>query len=1073
MKKLVTCLFVFLMFGLITDISAQKRTVTGQVISADDSSPLPGVTVKVKGTNRGTVTNADGNYEISIPDNNVVLVFSFIGYQNKEIAVGNQSEIDVTLQQSVEELGDVVVTALGIERDRKKLGYSVQGISEENITSAPDFNIVNSLSGKIAGVQVTNSGSQVGASSRITIRGNSSFSGNQPLFVVDGVPIDNSTSNLSGIGGVDYGNAASDISPENIESITVLKGANAAALYGSRASNGAIIIETKKGRTSGVSVDFSSSVVVDKAAYFPAYQNEYGGGNRGSEFEYQRYLDENPGSNLTYNEYAKQFSYNYVDGKGGGVNDGGSTSWGPRLDAGLTLDQWATGPDSPYRSRSDNVKNFFETGTSYINNIGISAQEGIASGRLSVNNRNTSGILHNTDMEQTNISGNLTLDPSDRFTASTSFTYVNKQSDNLPWSGYGWTGRAGFTWSMTSFAWGPRNLPISELRDVHEDDFNGHMFPNSNNPFASYHIYTQALNRDRVYGNVTLQFDLLDWISLKARTGLDFYGETQDEVTTSEDKGFQRSGIGGQFRLRDQKRKELNVDLMAEFTKNITESIQIDGILGAHLRRENLDSQTIGANDLTVPDLFTVSNVNGTPVTGQYEQEQEVQSLYSSVNLSYQDYLFLGVTGRNDWSSTLPANNRSYFYPSLSLGFSITEAFNIESDKFTYGQLRGSWARVGSDTSPYQLNRTYSAGSFNNVSIFNPSSTLPPINLKPEQTTSYEVGAELRFFGDRLGLDITYYDQITEDQILRVPTPTSSGYSSRLLNAAEIQNSGIELIVNGNIVQSIEPGGFEWDATVNYAKNKNIVNELYEGLETIQISPGFGGARSLGVPGEEWGAIYGIPFVRNDEGKIVVGSDGLPATTNEAQKLGNVTPDWTGGIRNSFRYKRASLSFLVDFKMGGDIFSTTAWHSYPTGAYKVTTKNNVREEGLVFDGFRFSDGAVKEDGSPNDIRVSAQDFFNGSWVWNNHEYSIIDASYIKLRELNIGYSFNVSGIDWLSQLNLSAYGRNLAILYRSDYMKEFMLDPEVQLGGGVRGVGFENFQIPTARTFGFKVNVRY
>ena len=382
----------------------------------------------------------------------------------------------------------------------------------------------------------------------------------------------------------------------------------------------------------------------------------------------------------------------------------------------------------------------------------------------------------------------------------------------------------------------------------------------------------------------------------------------------------------------------------------------------------------------------------------------------------------------------------------------------------SYAKVRFNVAKVGGDTGPYRLARTYSAGTYNAVATFRPTSTMPPLDLKPEETNSWEIGAETRFFNNRLSLDLTYYDETTVNQILSVATSTATGYASMLLNAGEIENKGIEIMLTGAVID--KPSGFKWDVTLNWAKNSNMVNELYGKLESYRISAGFGGATTLGIPGEEWGVIWGLPFVRNDAGKVVVDSRGIPKTTNVAKKLGTVTPNWTGGISNSFRYKGFNLNFLIDARFGGDVFSTTAWHSYPTGTYAVTTANNVRETGMIVDG-------VFEDGTPNNVRVSAQDYFGGAWMWNNHEYSILDGSYVKLRELVFGYDFNVQKVKWIQKLNLSLVARNLAILYQDESTKDLGIDPEVGFGGGEAGVGFENFQIPTTRSYGLKLKVNF
>lgn len=388
----------------------------------------------------------------------------------------------------------------------------------------------------------------------------------------------------------------------------------------------------------------------------------------------------------------------------------------------------------------------------------------------------------------------------------------------------------------------------------------------------------------------------------------------------------------------------------------------------------------------------------------------------------------------------------------------------MDSDVLSFLKLRGSWAQVGGDTDAYQLSRTYSANSYNSIAIFSPGSTLPPTNLKPEITSSFEFGADVRLWEDKFSLDLTYYDQTTVNQILSVATSTTTGYRSMLLNAGEIENKGVEVMMNFKALDKDD--GLNWDISLNWAKNKSTVNELYGDLDSYQISPGFGGCKTLGIPGEEWGVLWGLPYVYDDSGNMVVNAAGLPMTTNVGVNLGNVTPDWTGGLRNSFSYKDVNLSFLIDARMGGDFFSVTAWHAPFTGSYEGSTLNNVREEGLIVD-------AVKEDGSVNDVRVSAQDYYAGSWMWNNHEYSILDGSFVKLRELVIGYDFDVSNIPWLYSVNLSFVGRNLALLYRDQSTDELGIDPEVGLGGGDFGVGFENFQIPTLRNYGFKLRVSF
>jgi TonB-linked SusC/RagA family outer membrane protein len=1034
---------------------AQTRQLTGTVKDAATDEALPGVTVRIKETGQGTITGANGQFTIAFNQSEGNLIFSFIGLKTLEVPITASNTYNVTMEADVLGMDEVIVTALGISREKKTLGYAVQDIGAQELATAKDNNIVNTLSGKIAGVQVTSGGSTVGSSSRIVIRGNASFSGNEPLFVIDGTPIFNNTTNMAGGGGIDWGNTAADIDPNNIESMTVLKGANAAALYGSRATNGVILITTKKGSAGRqLGVDVTSSLVFDQAAYFPKFQNEYGGGWNGSEYLYKQHLA-STGTNMTYNEYAKQFGYNYVDGNGGGVNDGWPINWGPRLDAGLMLDQWSTGPNSPWISRPNNYRDYFETGINVENSVALSTNTAKVNGRLAFTNLDTKGIIPMTDQGQNTINGSITLRPTDRLTASANFSYIQKESKNIPNNGYSGIG--------VDYAWLQRDYDIYYAKQLFEEQGNeGHIFPSYDNPYYTQ-LNTTGFKRDRLFGNMSVDYKLTDWLSAMARIGTDFYNEYRKDITLAGTRGNIRRGRGGQFNQTQLFYQETNADLMLNFDKTFGD-LRVDGTLGANYRNYAHKNMYVRANDLTVPDLFTISNVKGSPVVSMYDYEKETNSVFFAANASYKNFLFLGVTGRNDWSSTLPAENRSYFYPSVSTGLILTEALNMDSDVLSFLKLRGSWAQVGGDTDAYQLSRTYSANSYNSIAIFSPGSTLPPTNLKPEITSSFEFGADVRLWEDKFSLDLTYYDQTTVNQILSVATSTTTGYRSMLLNAGEIENKGVEVMMNFKALDKDD--GLNWDISLNWAKNKSTVNELYGDLDSYQISPGFGGCKTLGIPGEEWGVLWGLPYVYDDSGNMVVNAAGLPMTTNVGVNLGNVTPDWTGGLRNSFSYKDVNLSFLIDARMGGDFFSVTAWHAPFTGSYEGSTLNNVREEGLIVD-------AVKEDGSVNDVRVSAQDYYAGSWMWNNHEYSILDGSFVKLRELVIGYDFDVSNIPWLYSVNLSFVGRNLALLYRDQSTDELGIDPEVGLGGGDFGVGFENFQIPTLRNYGFKLRVSF
>lgn len=1050
MKKFFSAIFIAVsMLMLQHEASAQQRQLTGIVVDKNGNG-IPSATVKVKESKQTTLTNDQGKFSIKGTTGQRLEVTS-IGFLTNAITIGDADVLKITLQSSDKELGEVVVTALGIKREKRSLGYSVQEIKGDQVNEAKDPNIVNSLSGKIAGIQVTSGGSAVGSSARITIRGNASLGNNTPLFVIDGTPIDNSSTSLDGNGGVDYGNATSDIDANNIASISVLKGSAAAALYGSRATNGVILITTKKGNSGAKNfgVDVSSSFVADVPTYFLNFQNQYGGGADGSEYLWKKNHPE-----LSYQDYAKTYSYNWVDGNGGGVNDANPVSWGPRLDDGLKLDQWSTGKNSPWISRPNNVRDFYQTGNTIEQNVSVYSKGDKAFGRLAFNRLDNKGTEYNTGQNQNTLSGSITLTPTDKFSIETNVNYLTKKL-TAPLNGY--------SGSMLDFAWFQRDIDTKYmLQQFQKEGNSGYISPFLDNEYYRL-TNTNILSRNRFYGNTTAKYKFNDWLNVLARVGTDFYNDYRNSITQAASANNVLSGRGGQFSQTQIYNTETNADLILNVDKQFKD-FHLSGLVGGNYRDVVYKSMFLSAPDLTVPDLFSISNVKGTPGVSNYNSEKETNSLYASADFSYKNYIFLGITGRNDWSSTLPSNNRSYFYPSVNLGFVFTDALKIKSDILTYGKIRASVANVGGDTDPFRLQSTYSASTFGGVSLFSQSRTLPPANLKPEKTKSYEFGTNLAFFKNRINLDVTYYNQKTVNQILSVPISTTSGYSSELINAGEIDNRGLELQLNAGIIKN--PEKFSWDMTLNFATNKNMVDKLYGDLKSYIIGTGPGGIATLASPGMAWGTLYGLGYVRDQNNNIVVDQSGIPLTSNIPKVLGNVTPKWTGGLQNSISYKKIQLSFLVDARWGSQFFSTTLWHGYANGSGPATVANNVRETGLVVPG-------VTQDGKPNTVRVSAQDYYGGSWVWNNLEYPIVDGSFVKLREITLSYPFNVSKIKGIQSLRLTLLARNVAILYRSKLARINGIDPETGFGGSNSGVGWEDFQLPTSRSFGLKLNVGF
>jgi TonB-linked SusC/RagA family outer membrane protein len=1091
MMRKFTLLIALMTFIGMQVALAQTRTLSGTVSNADDGSSIPGVSVVVKGTTIGTTTDMQGRYSLDVPADAQILQFSYIGMKAMEIAIGSETQINISMQPEVTAIEGVVVTALGVTREKKALGYAVQDLGGEEITKAEETNVVNSLSGKVSGVQITNSSGGVGSSSRIVIRGNNSFGNNEPLFIVDGIPILNSSSEVSQWGDADFGNAAMDIDPNSIENISVLKGANAAALYGSRAANGVILITTKKGTTSkmktGIGVDFSSSITFDNVYIMPNYQNMYGQGFDGSEFVAKQY-GVNVSNLAEYQDWAENNSFSYYDGNWGGILDGIDESWGPRLDIGLMLPQFnspltdPTDPNTrtktPWVSNPNNIKDFFETGTTFINTLGISGGSEKGAFRLGLSNTNQSGTIPNTDLKRNNLTFSGTLNVTDRLIAQASANYTQNKSDNLPGGGYDVNN------IMQSIGgWFGRQVDMNDLkekwntRDVFGNPYNWNRSYH-NNPYWTVYNNTTNRQRDRLFGNVNLTYKLTDWLSVMGRVGTDFYSETRKHVEFTESIDYPY----GSFWQRESFEQETNADLIFSAEKKLSTDIRMNASLGANYRNTQYRTQFLEAAELTVPNLFTIGNVRGNPTVSMFQSEMETNSVFGSVNLGYKYLLYLDITGRNDWSSTLPKDNWSYFYPSFSLSFVFTELLEIDPGILSFGKLRGGWAQVGNSTNPYQIVPTFSAvtNPFNGIAQFFYTRELPPLDLLPEKTTSVEFGLDLRFLNNRLGLDFTYYDMKTENQIMAVNISNASGFNNMRINAGEIQNTGIEVLLNAKAVENV--GGFNWDITLNWATNTNKVNKLYGDLEAYQMASSWGGLTIEARPGEEFGLIKGGAYARDAQGNILVNpASGLRVVAPKPQTIGSITPDWIGGLNNAFRYKGLTFSFLLDARMGGDIFSVTDWFGAYAGITQKTVEGGIRENGIIQEGvfgrldgsgnviYLDADGNTSSSPITNDIAVAPQDYFSA--YWGLQEPSIIDGSFIKLREIVLSYDLPKK---WMTQsgifnnVNVSLIGRNLAMLYKHK-SNDVNIDPETGFGTSLSGLGLEQFQLPSSRSIGFKV----
>jgi len=1087
-KLLLLFCLCFVLFA--STAFAQKRQINGTV-QDEQGLPLASASVTIKGTKVGAITDDEGKFSVSAsPDD--VLVIAALNYQTANVTVGNQSNLVVVLKSgNVSELNDVVVTAMGIKREKRALGYATQEVKGDDLTQTTQSNVLNSLSGRAAGVQITAASGAVGASSRIVLRGNNSFGNNQPLIVVDGVPVSNSATNVGAYGSVDYGSGIQDIDPNDIASINVLKGANAAALYGYRAGNGVIEITTKSGKSAGnngIGVSYTGGISFENPYILPEYQNKYGQGSLGSEYIWKR---DHP--DLTYQEFAEKYAFKYVNGAGSGVNDNTDESWGPRLDVGLMIPQYNSPVDAngnrtatPWISHPNNVRDFFVTGHTIDNHIAISTNTDKGSTRFSLGHQTQTGSIPNTDQTKYNISLNSIQNLTKRLTAEGVINYVHIHNGNLIGQGYN-----SYNPMQSIGNWFGRQVDMKDLKNNYKKvNPDGSLYNwNSsyhNNPFAEvYSVFNNTREKDRMFGYVSLGYEFSKWFNLKARAGDDWSTEFRKEYSTSQELNNWLAGINGTFIQREYHLNELNLDLLASGGDKIgTSDFSLHYSAGANYRDYTQKNSSIGAGDLTVPDLFTIANAKGATTQTMYDYHLRSNSIFGQASLGYKNWLNLDVTARNDWNSTLPAENRSYFYPSFSLSWIFTDALGISNGPLNYGKIRAGWAKVGNATDPYQVFPTYTAisYSFHGVSMYRYPADLPALVLEPEMAKSLEAGLELQFFQNRIGLDATYYDKKTSNQIMTVDVSAAGGSSGLVVNAGEIENKGVELQLHLGILRPTTPSGLSWDMDINFAKNKNTVNKLYtdpntgEKLESLNIT-GAWGITVDAIPGMPFGVIRGDKMVRDDNGNIIVNANGLPSYEG-TQVLGNITPDWVGGVNNTFAYKNFHLGFLVDFRKGGDIYSVTDMFGGYTGVLGYTAEGNLREDGIVLGQNYMTDKKfVKEDGSPNDIRASASDVFKSLTYANagGSEFDVFSGSYIKLRQIELGYTFpksTLTKIDWLKGASISLFSYNVALLKTSKSNKSG-IDPETGFGVGNDGLGIEQGQIPSNRSIGLKLKLNF
>ena len=1035
-----------------------QSKLEGIVVDAVTKEPVIGASINIKGTTHGAVTDFDGKFYFQTGQKfPYTLVVSYMGYKRTEVVV-TSNPVTVSITQEQNALSEVVVTALGITKEKKSLGYTTQSVKGKDLETTKETNFLNGLSGKLAGVRITNSQGDMG-SSRIVIRGETSIAGNnQPLFVVDGIPVDNSQ--LGSVGGAtrDFKNAIADLNPQDIESINVLKGPNAAALYGSRAAHGVVLITTKSGKgQQGLGVTVNTGITITEVSLLPTYQNTFGQGSNGK--------------------------FSYIDGKGGGINDQTDESWGPKMDGRLIPQFNSNGVAVPFVAHPNNVKDYFNTGLTYDNSISVAKSDEKSDFRLGVNNQKQIGTVPNSEVTKTNFSVNANYKLSDRVKVGVTGNYIVTDAPTLP-GGPSGNRAAGV---MLQFTWFGRQVDMNALRNNRDTNWNNSYY---SNPYWTAYYNTTSQQRNRLIGDIHLDVKLTDDLNFRFRTSVDNYNDRRKYTIKYGTNGTPF----GSYAEDAYTVNEQNTEGIFTYTKKINDDFTVDALAGFNIRNHSDANNYQKAPRLAVPDLYTLTNSRDPLTSSNTLSRLRVYSAYASAQFGYKNYAYLNVTARNDWSSTLPSSNRSYFYPSFNGSLILSEVFNLKGSTLDFLKLRGGWSEVGNDADPYQLNTVYDfQTAFDGNPIQTSSKRKLNENLKPETTRSTEVGLEATFFKNRLHFDVAYYNTNSFDQILEIKTTAGSGYTSQLINAGKVNNRGIEIQLDGTPVQT---ENFKWNIAGNYSKNTSKVDILdYEKQIQNYTIGSSGGVDVLASVGQAYGALYGIAYERDANGNIVVGSNGLPQAATDKKVLGHYTPDYIAGITNTLTYKNLELSFLVDASVGGELFSGTNRVGNYTGVlaqtlpgrdaangglnYYVTTGSDgkdvknlvsggnapaglpVYDDGMIFKG-------VYANGTPNTTVLSAQEYYKASY--NISEAYIYSSTFVKMREIKLTYNVNKSLVRklGLQSASITAAGRNLFFIYK----EVPNIDPETAYNTG-NAQGLEQYSLPSTRNFSLNVNLKF
>jgi TonB-linked SusC/RagA family outer membrane protein len=1014
--------FMIIGFGFLPFLSnGQDTPFRGRVFDATTKKGVEGVNVIVQNTTTGVTTDADGNFTI-ITNKGAVLVVSSIGYE-QQLVTASGDFLNVALNAGTLQLQDVVVTALGITSKKRALGYSVQEVKGEVMTQARETNLVNALAGRIAGVNIVNGSNSIGGSSKIVIRGETSLAGtNQPLFVVDGIPISNAVSTARN---VDYGNGAGEINPDDIETITVLKGPTAAALYGSRASNGVVLITTKKGKSNqGIGVSVNSTASMEKVMLLPTYQNSYGQGTGGA--------------------------YN--------IGDGGR-SWGPKLDGRdmkvpvNTEYPPVNGEIIKWEPYPDNVKDFYETGSTLSNNIAIAGGNDKGNFRVSYTNLKQTGLVPNTDQKRDNVSVNAGYKFTNKLTVNTSVTYIETNSKNRTVIGYGNQSPV-YTW-----IWEGRQVRTDKMRDYWFKGYEGtrpftYNYRFNDNPYFGAYENLNGLKKARWIGNVSLTYQFTPELSLLLRTGLDQSNERHDTRRSVGTNSFQR----GMYSLDKLFYMERNSDFLLSYDKELNSDWKIKVSAGGNQMRQLQESFTNTAGQLSIPGLYNLGN-SAIPLVGtQFDSKYAINSLYGYGQVAYKNAIFLDVTARNDWSSSLPAANNSYFYPSVSLSGVFSDFLKLPAKSaLSYGKVRMSWARVGNDTRPYRLRNVYGySTAWSTFQTVSEPSSIANANLLPEMLDTYELGTEMRFFKNRLGIDFTYYNTISKNQIINLAIDPTTGYTSNSVNAGKIQSHGFEIMLNFTPIKS---RSFQWDVNLNWASNRAFVKELADGLNTYQL-PSTVLSNQARVGGR-MGDMYGTTYRRDPDGNIIY-LNGITQDDPTLKLIGNYNPDWTAGISNNFNYKGIIASFLLDWRFGGEFYPYMYVRANEAGQLIESLEGR---EGIIGNGVMLDANGKYV---PNNVNVRGETYWG---AYFNGEAGTFDGTWLKLREVKLGYTIPKK---WLKRspvkdISILLVGRNLALWTQVPHV-----DPDTSAMSGDAVVpGSENMSLPASRSFGLNLNFKF